>query len=84
MRRIGIAYEHFSKSLGFKTMVFGRALGVNHYITSRLRFMSNLVFVNIDYTLPHPLTFIPFLTLHNLNRNVTTMFQFGNTIMIIL
>jgi phosphate-selective porin OprO and OprP len=26
-RRMGIAYEHFGNSLGFKTMVFGRALG---------------------------------------------------------
>ena len=26
-RRMGVAYEHFGNSLGFKTMVFGRSLG---------------------------------------------------------
>jgi phosphate-selective porin OprO and OprP len=33
-------------------------LGVNHYITSRLRFMSNLVFVNVDYLEDNPVLLV--------------------------
>ena len=33
-------------------------LGLNHYITSRLRFMSNLVFVNVDYLEDNPVLLV--------------------------
>jgi phosphate-selective porin OprO and OprP len=33
-------------------------LGLNHYITSRLRFMGNLVFVNVDYLEENPVLLV--------------------------